>query len=46
VFVPANAYHGFENDSDEETVMAWCYAGASSLDEAGFVTRREDEGSR
>ena len=46
VFVPANAYHGFENDSDGETVMAWCYAGAASLEEAGFVTRREDEESR
>jgi quercetin dioxygenase-like cupin family protein len=43
VFVPANAYHGFENDSESETVMAWLYAGAASLDEAGFVTRLEDE---
>ena len=42
VFVPRNAYHGFENDSDEEAVMAWCYSGAASLDEAGFVTRHED----
>ena len=44
VFVPRNAYHGFENDSDEDAVMAWYYAGAASLEEAGFVTRREDEG--
>ncbi len=43
VFVPENEYHGFENDSDEEAVMAWCYAGAASLEEAGFVTRSEDE---
>lgn len=43
VFVPANAYHGFENTSDGETVMVWIYAGAASLDEAGFVTRAEDE---
>jgi quercetin dioxygenase-like cupin family protein len=43
VFVPANAYHGFENDSESETVMAWLYAGAASLEEAGFVTRLEDE---
>lgn len=42
VFVPRNAYHGFENDSDDEAVMAWCYSGAASLDEAGFVTRQED----
>ena len=43
VFVPQNAYHGFENTSGSETVMAWCYAGAASLEDAGFVTRREDE---
>jgi len=43
VFVPQNAYHGFENNSDTEVVMAWYYAGAASLEEAGFVTRSEDE---
>lgn len=43
VFVPQNAYHGFENTSDAEVVMAWYYAGAASLEDAGFVTRREDE---
>jgi quercetin dioxygenase-like cupin family protein len=43
VFVPQNAYHGFENTSGEEAVMAWLYAGAASLAAAGFVTRREDE---
>jgi quercetin dioxygenase-like cupin family protein len=43
VFVPRNEYHGFENTSDGEVVMAWCYAGASSLEDAGFVTRAEDE---
>ena len=42
VFVPQNAYHGFENTSDSEVVMAWCYAGAASLEDAGFVTERED----
>jgi len=42
VFVPRNAYHGFENDSGAEAVMAWCYAGAARLEDAGFVTRRED----
>jgi oxalate decarboxylase/phosphoglucose isomerase-like protein (cupin superfamily) len=42
VFVPQNAYHGFENNSDSEVVMAWSYAGAASLEDAGFVTRRED----
>jgi quercetin dioxygenase-like cupin family protein len=42
VFVPRNAYHGFENDSDAEAVMAWCYSGAPSLEDAGFVTQQED----
>ena len=46
VFVPQNAYHGFENNTGSETVMAWCYAGAASLEEAGFVTQREDEEAR
>jgi quercetin dioxygenase-like cupin family protein len=43
VFVPRDAYHGFENTSNAEVVMAWCYAGAASLEDAGFVTREEDE---
>ena len=43
VFVPRNAYHGFENTSSAEVVMAWLYAGAASLEAAGFVTRLEDE---
>ena len=43
VFVPQNEYHGFENNSGAEVVMAWYYAGAASLEDAGFVTRREDE---
>ena len=43
VFVPQNAYHGFENTSDAEAVMAWYYAGAASLEDAGFVTKREDD---
>ena len=42
VFVPQNSYHGFENTSNAEVVMAWLYAGAASLEAAGFVTRRED----
>ena len=40
VFVPQNEYHGFENNSDTEVVMAWYYAGAASLEDAGFVTQR------
>jgi quercetin dioxygenase-like cupin family protein len=43
VFVPRDAYHGFENTSAEEVTMAWLYSGAASLAEAGFVTRSEDE---
>jgi oxalate decarboxylase/phosphoglucose isomerase-like protein (cupin superfamily) len=43
--VPQNEYHGFENTSDGDVVMAWYYAGAASLEDAGFVTRLEDEGS-
>ena len=46
VWVPRNAYHGFENNTDTEAVMAWYYAGAASLEDAGFVTKREDEASR
>ena len=42
VFVPQNSYHGFENSSDGEVVMAWCYSGAANLEEAGFVTLKED----
>jgi quercetin dioxygenase-like cupin family protein len=42
LFVPRDAYHGFENSSDSEVVMAWCYAGAATLAEAGFVTLEED----
>jgi len=43
VFVPQNEYHGFENTSNGEVVMAWYYAGAASLEDAGFATRAEDE---
>ena len=43
VFVPRNAYHGFANTSSEDVVMTWTYAGAASLEAAGFITRSEDE---
>ncbi len=46
VFVPQNSYHGFANTSDYEVVMAWLYAGAASLEAAGFVTRAEDDTAR
>jgi quercetin dioxygenase-like cupin family protein len=45
VFVPRNEYHGFRNTSDSETaVMIWCYAGAASLEEAGYITEEQDRG--
>jgi quercetin dioxygenase-like cupin family protein len=43
VFVPRDAYHGFENASDQDVVVAWFYSGAASLEAAGFVTRDEDD---
>ncbi|MBV9802591.1 MAG: cupin domain-containing protein [Solirubrobacterales bacterium] len=43
VFVPRNDYHGFRNTSNSETaVMIWCYAGAASLEEAGYITEEQD----
>lgn len=43
VFVPRNDYHGFRNTSENETaVMIWCYAGAASLEEAGYITEEQD----
>jgi quercetin dioxygenase-like cupin family protein len=47
VFVARNEYHGFRNTSDSETaVMVWCYAGAASLDEAGYITEESDRQAR
>lgn len=38
VFVRRDDYHGFYNTSDtERAVMVWCYGGAASLAEAGYV---------
>ena len=43
VFVKADDYHGFYNTSEtERAVMVWCYGGAASLAEAGYV-REDDE---
>jgi quercetin dioxygenase-like cupin family protein len=39
VFVPMNEWHGFENNTDRETVMLWTYGGAASLEQAGYVRR-------
>ena len=43
VFAAANDYHGFENTSTtQRAVLAWCYGGASSLEEAGYSTEYQD----
>jgi len=43
VFVPTNEYHGFYNSStSERAVMVWCYGGAASLEQAGYITEAED----
>jgi quercetin dioxygenase-like cupin family protein len=38
-FTPANEFHGFRNDSDEEAEMVWGWAGAGSREEAGYEVR-------
>ena len=42
VFVPKNNYHGFENTGDEPVLMIWGYAGAASLEEAGYIRYVDD----
>jgi quercetin dioxygenase-like cupin family protein len=43
VFVKANDDHGFHNTSPtERAVMVWCYGGAASLQEAGYVRSDHD----
>jgi quercetin dioxygenase-like cupin family protein len=43
VFVPTNEYHGFYNTSvTERAVMVWCYGGAGTLAQAGYITEAED----
>ena len=37
-----NDYHGFENTGDEPVFMIWGYAGAASLDEAGYIRYVDD----
>jgi len=44
VFVPVNDWHGFYNTSEtEDAVMIWTYAGAASIEDAGYI--RLDDGS-
>jgi len=43
VFVKADGYHGFYNTSEtDRAVMVWCYGGAASLAEAGYVREVDD----
>jgi quercetin dioxygenase-like cupin family protein len=43
VFASIDEYHGFVNTSDSErAVMVWCYGGAASLQEAGYVREADD----
>ena len=43
VFVKADDYHGFYNTSEtDRAVMVWCYGGAASLEEAGYVREVDD----
>lgn len=43
MFAGANEYHGFVNTSQtERAVMVWCYGGAASLEEAGYVREVDD----
>ena len=41
--MPKNDYHGFENTGDEPVFMIWGYAGAASLDEAGYIRYVDDQ---
>jgi quercetin dioxygenase-like cupin family protein len=44
VFVPEDDYHGFYNTSEtERAVMVWCYGGAASLQEAGYVREMDEQ---
>jgi quercetin dioxygenase-like cupin family protein len=42
VFVPKNEWHGFQNNTEEGTVMLWTYGGAASLEQAGYIRQDED----
>lgn len=43
VFVKSDDYHGFYNTSEtDRAVMVWCYGGAASLEEAGYIREADD----
>jgi quercetin dioxygenase-like cupin family protein len=45
VFCPQDVYHGLENTSETEPLLTiWGYCGAGSLEEAGYILPKDDEG--
>jgi mannose-6-phosphate isomerase-like protein (cupin superfamily) len=36
IFTPAGDWHGFDNTSDEDVELIWGWAGAGSLEAAGY----------
>jgi mannose-6-phosphate isomerase-like protein (cupin superfamily) len=36
IFTPAGDWHGFDNTSDEDVELIWGWAGAGSLEGAGY----------
>jgi quercetin dioxygenase-like cupin family protein len=36
IFTPRGLWHGFVNTADEDTVLAWGWSGAGSLEAAGY----------
>ena len=43
IFIGQDEAHGFWNTSaTEQAVMIWCYGGAASLAEAGYIPEHED----
>ena len=46
VFVAEDEAHGFWNTSPtDRSVMIWCYGGAASLEDAGYVSQPDDQRS-
>jgi len=44
IFIPAGEWHGFANDTDEETVVIAVFGGVGSYAEAGYEIHPGDEG--
>jgi quercetin dioxygenase-like cupin family protein len=43
VYTRAGGWHGFRNTSDEDALLFWGWAGASSLEEAGYELPADGE---